>query len=165
MPDSLDLPTIARDPDGLNQLSLVELRALWGRCCPKSSPSPHRGMLIRDLASVAQSGGTRWPRETDALIRAAMKTTSVTRSLEDKPARMCARLPAPKAVQDLPPGAVLTREWSGQSHQVTVLGGGWFQYQGQSYKSLTLVAKAITGAHWSGPRFFGLHRFREQRHG
>lgn len=165
MPKTLDLPAIAHDPERLNRLSLAELRALWGRCCPKTSPSPHRGILVRDLAFVAQSGGTKQPLQTDALIRAAIKATSVIRSPDDSPERVRVRLPAPKAGQDLPPGAVLTREWGQQTHQVTVLGGGWFQYQGQSYKSLTLVAKAITGAHWSGPRFFGLHRFREQKHG
>lgn len=162
---ALDLPTIAHDPERLNRLSLAELRALWGRCCPKTPPSPHRGMLIRDLAFVAQSGGTKRPLQTEALIRTAMKAASVIRSPDERVDRVRVRLPSPKAVEDLPAGALLTREWGQQTHQVTVLGGGWFQYQGQSYKSLTLVAKAITGAHWSGPRFFGLHRFREQKHG
>jgi hypothetical protein len=47
--NALDLPAIAHDPERLNRLSPAELRALWGRCCPKSPPSPHRGMLIRAL--------------------------------------------------------------------------------------------------------------------
>ena len=55
----------------------------------------------------------------------------------------------------LTPGAVLIREWNGRRYQVTV-GQGNYEMDGRTYKSLTQVAKAITGAHWSGPRFFGL---------
>ena len=55
----------------------------------------------------------------------------------------------------LKPGARLIREWGGRTHTVTVTEDG-FEYGGRSYSSLTTIAKAITGAHWSGPRFFGL---------
>ena len=47
------------------------------------------------------------------------------------------------------------REWHGRTHTVTVTDDG-FEYAGASYSSLTKIAKKITGAHWSGPRFFGL---------
>src|SRR5271165_1953118 len=52
-------------------------------------------------------------------------------------------------------GARLVREWRGRTHTVTVTEDG-FEYGGTSYPSLTKIAKKITGAHWSGPRFFGL---------
>ena len=55
----------------------------------------------------------------------------------------------------LKPGARLVREWRGQTHTVAVTEDG-FEYAGKSYASLTRIAKEITGAHWSGPRFFGL---------
>jgi hypothetical protein len=55
------------------------------------------------------------------------------------------------------PGAVLTREYRGQTIQVTVLPEG-FEYDGEVYRSLTAVAKAITGSHWNGPLFFGLRK-------
>lgn len=162
MSKALDLPTITQDPDRLNRLSLAELRALWGLCCPKIPPSSHRAILVRDLAFVAQSDETRLPKETDALIRAAMKVASVTRSPDEGHRRDKPRMPMPKATQDLPAGAVLMREWGGGTHKVTVLGGGWFQYQGHSYKSLSKVAFVITGAHWSGPCFFGMHLARKK---
>ena len=57
----------------------------------------------------------------------------------------------------LKPGARLVREWHGRTHTVTVTEDG-FEYAGTSYSSLTKIAKKITGAHWSGPRFFGLVR-------
>lgn len=52
-------------------------------------------------------------------------------------------------------GAVLVREWKGQSHRVMVLEDG-FAYAGKTYGSLSEVARQITGARWNGPRFFGL---------
>lgn len=159
MSKPLDLPDIAHDPESLNRLSVAQLRALWGRCCPKTPPSPHRAQLTRDLAFLAQSRGQRLPGQTEALIRMAIKAVSLSRDTPKKPPRRPS-IPG----EDLPPGSRLVRDWGGQSHEVTVLGGGWFQYQGESYKSLTLVARAITGAHWSGPRFFGLHRIREKGH-
>ena len=52
-------------------------------------------------------------------------------------------------------GARLVRQWRGESHCVLVLDDG-FLYRDQRYRSLTAIARVITGAHWSGPRFFGL---------
>ena len=54
-------------------------------------------------------------------------------------------------------GATLVRQWRGHTHIVLVHEDG-FEYQGQRYRSLTLIAERITGAHWSGPRFFGLSK-------
>lgn len=51
-------------------------------------------------------------------------------------------------------GSRLMREWNGVTHQVEVLETGYL-WQGEKYRSLSAIAKAITGAHWSGPRFFG----------
>ena len=52
-------------------------------------------------------------------------------------------------------GATLVRQWRGHAHTVLVRDDG-FEYEGQRYRSLTVIAERITGAHWSGPRFFGL---------
>jgi DUF2924 family protein len=59
--------------------------------------------------------------------------------------------PAPR----LKPGGQLVRDWNGITHRVDVTEDG-FVYRDTAYKTLTSVAKAITGTHWSGPRFFGL---------
>lgn len=58
-------------------------------------------------------------------------------------------------------GTKLIREWDGIAHTVTVLNGG-FDWQGRRYKSLSAVARAITGTRWNGYRFFGL---RESKRG
>ena len=53
------------------------------------------------------------------------------------------------------PGAHLVREWNGRTYRVEVTGSGYV-LDGQAYRSLSAVARRITGANWSGPRFFGL---------
>jgi len=52
-------------------------------------------------------------------------------------------------------GARLAREWKGTLHEVEVVQGG-YRYDGRRYRSLSAIARAITGARWNGPRFFGL---------
>jgi hypothetical protein len=64
--------------------------------------------------------------------------------------------PAPvRRRRALSPGTVLIREWHGTGHQVTITEKGVL-YRGQRYRSLSEVTRRITGARWSGPRFFGL---------
>lgn len=55
----------------------------------------------------------------------------------------------------LTPGSQLVREWNGRIYRVHVTDNG-FEMDGQHYRSLSAIAKRITGAGWSGPRFFGL---------
>ena len=54
-------------------------------------------------------------------------------------------------------GTRLVREWQGAEHVATVLADG-YEYQGRPYKSLSAIARAITGTQWNGPLFFGLKR-------
>jgi hypothetical protein len=56
---------------------------------------------------------------------------------------------------DIQTGARLIREWNGRTNVVDVVQGG-FLFEGKSYRSLSAIARKITDAHWSGPRFFGL---------
>lgn len=60
-----------------------------------------------------------------------------------------------KGVQSLSPGTRLLREWRGASYEVMVLTIG-YEYAGERYKSLSSIARVITGTAWSGPAFFGL---------
>ena len=57
----------------------------------------------------------------------------------------------------LTPGTRLVRDWHGVGHTVIVLEDG-FEFGGRHWKSLTAIARAITGTHWNGPRFFGLRQ-------
>ena len=59
-------------------------------------------------------------------------------------------------------GTRLVREWQGTEHIVTVLADG-FEWQGRPYRSLSAIARAITGTRWNGPLFFGLANHRRRR--
>ena len=65
------------------------------------------------------------------------------------------RQPAARESDKLRPGAQLIREWNGRSYQVEVTREG-FRMDGREYRSLSAIARRITGVNWSGPRFFGL---------
>ena len=62
----------------------------------------------------------------------------------------------------LAPGVRLVRDWGGRAHTVIVLEGG-FEYRAERYRSLSEIARRITGTHWSGPRFFGVAKGRGHR--
>ncbi len=64
-----------------------------------------------------------------------------------------------KPVPQIKSGTRLLREWRGNTHEVLVLSYG-VQYRGEKYRSLSEVAKVITGSKWSGPAFFGLRKGR-----
>ena len=55
----------------------------------------------------------------------------------------------------LKPGVKLLREWQGKAHEVLALEDGRFAYGGKVWRSLSEIAREITGVRWSGPRFFG----------
>jgi hypothetical protein len=63
--------------------------------------------------------------------------------------------PTASPTASLRPGARLMREWNGDTHVVDVTPDG-FTWRGKAYRSLSVIAREITGARWSGPRFFGL---------
>jgi hypothetical protein len=58
---------------------------------------------------------------------------------------------------EMTPGTRLVREWNGQTITVEVLEKG-FSFADKTWRSLSEIARHVTGAHWSGPRFFGLTR-------
>ncbi len=67
------------------------------------------------------------------------------------------RSPRPGMDLPIPSGARLVRTWRGRTYEVRVVQGGRaFVYEGETFRSLTKIARLITGTNWSGPRFFGL---------
>jgi len=67
------------------------------------------------------------------------------------------------------PGTILVREWQNKRHEAIALDDGSFEYRGMPYRSLSAVARAITGTRWNGPAFFGLRgkgvKMKEADHG
>ena len=124
--------------------SLDELRREWRRLYHNDPPRISRDLLILGIAYRLQEiehGGLG--KATLRKLRTLAKTLRATGRVGPTPSL------------SLKPGARLVREWHGRTHTVTVTEDG-FEYAGTSYPSLTKIAKKITGAHWSGPRFFGL---------
>ena len=79
----------------------------------------------------------------------------VAREIRRGVAELAATSMLPDRAPPLRPGTRLTREWHGRTHHVHVVERG-FEYRDKPYRSLTAIAREITGARWSGPRFFGL---------
>src|SRR5690606_22469238 len=112
------------------------------------------------LQSLAEGSLSERARERAAeLARDADIRTTVPRPSKASMGATTAVTPAAARAGDhLPmPGAVLTREYRGQTIEVTVLPKG-FEWEGQVYRSLSAVAKAVTGSHWNGNLFFGLNK-------
>jgi hypothetical protein len=130
----------------LRKMSVVELKqrweALFGTVAPNNSRSyleVRLGNRIQELMLGGLSRDTR--RVLDLLVK----------ELEGKNTRKAIMTDPRKPI----PGTRLLREWDGAEHSVTVLRDG-FDWQGRKFKSLSAVARAITGTQWNGYRFFGL---------
>ena len=80
---------------------------------------------------------------------------NIAREIKRGIAELGATSVLPNRPPPLRPGTRLSREWHGRTHHVHVVEGG-FDYRDERYRSLTAIARQITGARWSGPRFFGL---------
>ena len=136
--------TLGADLEALRELTREELRRAWpglyGSTCPAHMS---RIFLLRALAYRMQerSLGGLDPVTRRRLARAAEDLAA------GRPPAAC----APK----IKPGTRLLREWQGAVHEVIVLEGE-VQYRGETWPSLSAVAREITGTRWSGPRFFGL---------
>lgn len=160
--------------DRLDSLSTFELRKLWRRHWKKPPPMRlSKDLMIRGLVYRLQEAvlGGIGKMEQRKLAVLAKDFADAAPSENRTPVAYGADLIDPHAVRKMQrhgkllPAATLTpilregnrlvREWNGTTHTVLVLGSG-FEWQTKQYRSLSQIAEAITGAHWSGPRFFGL---------
>ncbi|GGC44438.1 hypothetical protein GCM10011371_34840 [Novosphingobium marinum] len=106
--------------------------------------------------------GTPAPRVRPQLLRLALAHELQLAACGPLPSHLERRLAAlagGATAASLPrPGMRLVREWNGALHTVTIDDGGAPVWQGRTYRSLSEVARAITGSRWSGPVFFGLRK-------
>jgi hypothetical protein len=130
----------------LTDLTAQQLRAEWRRLYRGQSPRLSRDLLIRSVAYRMQELAYGGPNKATQ-----RKLVTLTKELETNGSIVSD--PNPR----IRPGARLMREWRGRTHTVVVTEEG-FEYAQKTYSSLSKIAQAITGAHWSGPRFFGLNR-------
>jgi len=139
-------PALEKRLAEIPQLDLEALRDTWADIYGRPPPKfMSRRLLELAAAYDAQAkvyGGLK-PAVRRKLLQAAARPASPT------------EVPRRKPRNALTPGSRLVREWHGRSHTVEVMERG-FLYAGRRYRSLSEIARAITGARWSGPRFFGL---------
>jgi hypothetical protein len=121
----------------LATMSSAQLRERWqqvtGAVVPRVSPSLLRMALAYELQVKAYGGLSRRTQQRLAQLAAAKTRTSPVQ-----------------------PGMRLVREWNGTTHIVTIGDDGSVRWNGREWRSLSEVARAITGTRWSGPAFFGL---------
>jgi len=129
--------------DRLADMTADELKAEWAR--RYAAPTPN---LSPDLLRL----GIAYRLQEQRLGGVSRSTKTILRQLAAPPKDGVRNDPSPRK---LTIGTRLVRDWHGIGHTVTVLENG-FEYDGQQWRSLTAIAKAITGSHWNGPRFFGL---------
>lgn len=134
----------------LKQMTVIELKAKWEAIFGKPAPNNSRSFLeirlghrIQELTHGGLSRETR--RALDLLAD----------EFEGRGGRKTIIADARNPVV----GTKLVRPWDGVEHTVTVLPDG-FDWQGRKFKSLSAVARAITGTQWNGYRFFGLREAR-----
>jgi Protein of unknown function (DUF2924) len=128
----------------LPTLGLQDLRVEWRRLFRADPPRLSRDIMMRAIAyrlqEIVHGGPSKGTQR---------RLVTLTDEFE-----MDGRI-APLAGPKIKSGSRLVREWHGRTHTVCVTDEG-FEFQGRTYRSLTKIARDITGAQWSGPRFFGL---------
>ncbi len=126
--------------------STAELKQLWRELYDRDPPSLNREFLVKRLAYRVQElayGGL-----------SARAEAKLDRLIAEEDLRIKGKVP--KGRRDRPiAGTRLIRAWQGVEHTVTVLIDG-YEYQGRPYRSLSAIARAITGTRWNGPLFFGI---------
>jgi len=141
----------------LNEMNTAQLKAEYVRLFGEPPRSRHRQQLIRRIAwrwqVLADGDISEAARQrADQLADLSWLRLTAPREWEPRPAARQAR---PRDPRLPPPGTILRRHYQGQTVEVQVRQRG-FECQGVNYRSLSAVARAVTGAHWNGYLFFGL---------
>jgi hypothetical protein len=139
--------SVASGLESLASFNLHRLREEW----PKYYRSEVPAAMSRELLQRA-IGYKMQEKVLGGLTRRAQLRMSSLKSTSGEEKKSNAE----RATPILKSGTKLLREWQGKVHEVLTLDDGQFAYAGKTYRSLTMIAQQITGAHWSGPRFFGL---------
>lgn len=156
---------MARELAYLRRMTPAELRVKYAEVFGETSRSGNREHLIKRIAWRIQAndeGGLseRARRRAEELANDFDARLTAPKPRDGVPtARQTLPLSRPIPTDDrLPmPGTILTRQYRGETLQVSVLADG-FEFEGEVYGSLTAIAKKITGSHWNGFHFFGLQR-------
>lgn len=139
-------------------MSRDELHLLWRQLCRGSPPSGLVGDLLRRTLAWRLQSLQHGVREVELWKRVAREARAAARRLviaSASDSEVAVRQGEPR--RQLSAGTRLIREWKGEMHEVVVLPVG-FLWKGTSHRSLSVIARMITGTSWNGWLFFGVAR-------
>ena len=141
-------PSVLTQIARLSTMPMPEINDLWVEHFGQPPPTHNRQFIERRLAQKIQEDAYRKVAghlldRNHARIQALLEQSKYERASDE---------------QVLLPGTILTRTYRGKVHVVQVLEDGAFEYERQTYRSLSRIALVITGAVWSGPVFFGVKK-------
>ena len=138
-------------------LSLDQLRVRWRKLFRRPAPAHlPRYLLFRVIACRIQANALGdLDKEAVRFLDAVAADWQKRRAAGETNSKRPPPVPPVPARRSLKPGTILAREYAGELQRVVVLEDG-FAWNGKPYRSLSEVARAITGTNWNGPRFFGL---------
>jgi hypothetical protein len=133
------LNAVQRELAALHEMKMPDLWKVWDLHFPSRPVHPNRKYLTSRLSYRIQelAFGTR-----ERLVDYGQNLSKIKTNTPAKAVAM--------------PGATLVREFEGKEFKVEVLADGRYEYNQKIYRSLSAIAKNITGTHWSGPAFFGV---------
>jgi len=128
----------------LNAMPMPQLKERWKAVIGTEPPVQNRAHMVKRLAYRIQElafGGL--PEETKERLREIAESHTFEAKRPGKSTPII--------------GTRLIREYNGERHEVTVVHNG-YEYRGRHFKSLSGIARVMTGTHWNGPAFFGLRK-------
>jgi hypothetical protein len=131
-----DTSVIELELTALGSMSAADLRTEWIRLYRSQPPKK----LSRNLLKLGGLSATT-KRQIGELAQALASKADLAKA----------------RTVNLRPGARLIREWNGETHEVLVVADG-YRWRGKTWRSLSVIAREMTGTQWSGPRFFGIGR-------
>ncbi|MCO6458903.1 MAG: DUF2924 domain-containing protein [Pirellulaceae bacterium] len=162
---------IAKEVAVLERMTVSELRERYAELFAETTQARNRTWLVRRIVwrmqSLEQGGlSERAIRQANELANGADLRVTAPRESKlppdaaERTKSMPCRIGGSSRVPL--PGTVITRRYKGQMIQVKVVAGG-FEFEGELFKSLSAVAKRVTGSHWNGYKFFKLNKEGESR--
>lgn len=143
--------SVAARVAALANMPMPDLWALWDQYFPRRPGHHNRSYVEARLAYKIQEealGGLK-PEVRHQLMRIGEAQSRIKQRIVRE--------------ISIVPGTVLVREYGEREHRVTALADGGFEYEGRRFKSLSAVARHITGSQWSGPVFFGLVKSQREK--
>lgn len=152
---------VERELATLRKMSVSQLKARYAEVWGETTNTHHRTWLIRrviwrlqcleqgDLSERARRRAEEIANDADLRRRPPKESPVQSQS-------KILKMPVPQGSRLPPPGSVIERQYKGANLQVAILADGQFEFQGERYKSLSAVAKKISGSHCNGFHFFRL---------